>query len=174
MKTAGRFFQPEDYREAYSAYPAEALAASGIRALLCDIDNTLASYEEAEPSESVLAWIASLQKAGITVGLISNNSPERVERFNRNLELFAVPDACKPSVRGLKQFLKETGTGKESAAVLGDQIFTDVCMAHLCGVPALLVPPIRDKKTLLFRIKRALERPFLERYLKPRERSGKS
>ena len=101
MKTAGRFFQPEDYREAYSAYPAEALAASGIRALLCDIDNTLASYEEAEPSESVLAWIASLQKAGITVGLISNNSPERVERFNRNLELFAVPDACKPSVRGL-------------------------------------------------------------------------
>ncbi|MBQ4290412.1 MAG: HAD-IIIA family hydrolase [Clostridia bacterium] len=174
MKTVGHFFQPEDLRSGFDAYPAKELAASGIRALLCDIDNTLVPYEEEEPNEAVLAWLQSLAEEGISVGLISNNAPERVERFNRDLGLFAVPDARKPSVKGLKAFLKETGTDSDSAAVLGDQIFTDVCMAHRCGVPALLVPPIRDKKTVLFRIKRALERPFLARYLKQKARSKKT
>ena len=65
----------------------------------------------------------------------------------------------------MKQFLSQTSYKKEEIAHVGDQIFTDVCMAHACDLTALLLPPIKDKKTLFFRIKRVLEKPFLAYYL---------
>ncbi|MBO4790755.1 MAG: HAD hydrolase-like protein [Clostridia bacterium] len=55
---------------------------------------------------------------------------------------------------------------------LGDQIFTDVVMAHRAGLRAIKLPPIRDKKTLFFRFKRALERPLMRRYFRLKEKGG--
>ena len=47
------------------------------------------------------------------------------------------------------------------AALVGDQIFTDVLAARLAGVYSILVDPIEPEKTRFFRLKRRLERPFL-------------
>ena len=41
------------------------LKNNSIAALLCDIDNTLSPYEDAEPNDEICAWVKSMQAAGI-------------------------------------------------------------------------------------------------------------
>ncbi len=158
--------QPDAYFARFTDITPAYLLACGIDALLIDIDNTLAPYEEPDPGEHTLAWFAALKEAGIRAALISNNHADRVERFNAPLGLPIYPDAHKPLPATARRALAALGADPHHAAALGDQIFTDVACARFCGMKAILVPPIRDKRTLFWRIKRAMERPILAAWRK--------
>ena len=140
------------------------LSSLDIRALLIDIDNTLAPYEQPEPDDRIRGWFASLEANGIKAALISNNHTARVERFNRSLGLPAYPNSAKPRRRTLKKAMAEMGVSPEHTAGLGDQLFTDTLAVHRMGMLSLIVPPIKDKKSLFFKAKRRLEKPFIKRY----------
>jgi HAD superfamily phosphatase (TIGR01668 family) len=140
------------------------LQSIGVRALLIDIDNTLAPYEEPDPNERVLAWFAELEKHGIKAALVSNNHAPRVERFNKPLGLIAYPDSGKPSRKTLERAMKELGATHAETAMLGDQILTDCFAGKHIGLCAIIVPPIKDKTNLFFRFKRLLERPAIRKY----------
>ena len=140
------------------------LQSIGVRALLIDIDNTLAPYEEPDPSPKILNWFAELEKAGIRAALVSNNHAPRVERFNKPLGLIAYPDSGKPSRKTLERAMKELGVSHAETAMLGDQLLTDCFAGKHIGLRAIIVPPIKDKINLFFRSKRLLERPFIRKY----------
>ena len=142
------------------------LLERGIRALLIDIDNTLAPYEQPEPDERIQDWIASLARAGIKVAFVSNNDPERVERFNATLGVPAYPKSGKPFKKNLRKAMTAVGGTKNTTVMLGDQLLTDALAGHNLGVRCIIVPPIRDKKSGFFRFKRWLERPFVRRFKK--------
>lgn len=145
----------------------EYLCSLGVRFLFSDVDNTLAPYEMPEPDERIRGWLDSLKDAGITVILVSNNHGDRIELFNRTLGLAAYADCKKPGRKILGEIMKNVGATANNSAFLGDQIFTDVLSARNLGIEhALLVPPIKDKLTLFFRFKRAMEKPILRRYYK--------
>ena len=150
----------------------EFLESRSIRGLILDIDNTLAPYEQPEPDEDLLSWFDLLKEAGIRVCLVSNNGRERVELFNRCLGLPAFWDCRKPSKKAAKRALEAIGTDKNETLVVGDQIFTDVVMAHAAGMRAVKVPPIKDKKTLFFRFKRFLEIIPMKIYEKRTKKTG--
>ncbi len=150
----------------YRGVTPELLSSMGIRALLIDIDNTLAPYEVAEPSEEVIAWIRELRAAGISPAFISNNHRDRVELFNKKLGILAHWDSGKPASRTLKLAMRELGADETCTAVLGDQLLTDCYAGRRLGLPAFIVPPINDKRTLFFRFKRWLEVPFIKKYIK--------
>ena len=157
---------PDHMFARYSDISPEFLTELGIRALLIDIDNTLAPYEQAEPDEAIIAWFEGLRAAGISASLISNNHPPRVELFNRSLGLDAYPDSHKPSGKVLKLAMKKMRGDEENTAVIGDQLLTDALAAHRLGLRAIIVPPIKDKTSLFFKFKRWLERPYIRRYKK--------
>ena len=161
-------FHPDYYFEKYSDITPKFLAENGIKTLLLDVDNTLAPYEQAEPSEENLAWLRSLTDAGIAFAFISNNSSDaRIKRFNENIGAPAFAKSGKPfAKKTINKALALLGGDKGSSAFLGDQIFTDVCAGKFNGLRAILVPPIKDKKNLFFRFKRALEKPILKSYFK--------
>ncbi len=138
----------------------------GIRAILSDIDNTLAPYEQPEPDEDIRAWLGALQAAGVSVALISNNHDDRVELFNRSLGLVAYADAGKPFGKTMRRAMAEMGSDASNTAMLGDQLLTDALAGNLMGLKTLVVPPIRDKRTAFFRFKRWLEKPVVRRYYK--------
>lgn len=142
----------------------QALTSRGIRGVALDIDNTLVTYDDPEPTPEVLRWLGELEENGITASFVSNNKAERVSRFNASLGFFAAPDSGKPSVREYKNAMVHMGTDEKSTAVIGDQIFTDVYAAHRLGLYCVMVKPIKDKRSLFFRFKRALEKPFLRAY----------
>ncbi len=142
------------------------LQSIGVRAILCDIDNTLAPYEQPLPDERITAWVQSLHDAGIQIALVSNNHPPRVEEFNRSLGLLAFPDSGKPGKKTLLRAMREMNVTRGETAMLGDQLLTDAYAGLHIGLPALIVPPIKDKTNLFFRFKRLCERPFIRKYAK--------
>ena len=144
----------------------EFLSTLGIRAILADIDNTLAPYEQSEPDERIRGWIASLSAAGISIAFVSNNNAERVELFNRTLGVPAYPKSGKPFKKNLRKAMNVLGGTKETTVMLGDQLLTDALAGHNLGVKCIIVPPIRDKKSRFFRFKRWLERPVVKRFKK--------
>jgi HAD superfamily phosphatase (TIGR01668 family) len=142
------------------------LTSIGVRALLIDIDNTLAPYEQAQPDDRIRAWFKDLRENGIKAALVSNNHRERVEEFNRTLGLLAFWDSGKPKKKTLLLAMKQLGVTKEETAMLGDQLLTDSYAGRHIGLPTLIVPPIKDKTNLFFRFKRWCERPFIRKYAK--------
>ncbi len=161
-----RYFMPDMYLDDIYGITPEMLTERGIKAVLLDIDNTLVTYDDPVPTESVLSWLDDLKKAGISAAFISNNHQDRVELFNSELKLFATWDSGKPSVKFHRAAMEYMESDKNNTAVIGDQIFTDVWSAKRLGLYAILVKPIKDKTTLFNRSKRALEKPILRRYIK--------
>ena len=145
---------------------AEFLQSLGISAVLCDIDNTLAPYEESVPNSRVIEWISSLKNAGIKITLISNNNAERVELFNKDLGLLAYSKCGKPFPKNLKDAMARMGSDKSNTAVIGDQLLTDAAAGKNIGLTTIIVPPINDRKSAFFRFKRALEVPTIKKYVK--------
>lgn len=158
------FFTPDYMFATFDAVTPAFLQSLGVRALLIDIDNTLAPYEEPDPNERVLAWFAELEKAGIKAALVSNNHAPRVERFSKPLGLVAYPNSKKPSRKTLERAMKELGVTHTETAMLGDQILTDCFAGKHIGLCAIIVPPIKDKTNLFFRFKRLVERPVIRKY----------
>ncbi len=151
---------------AYFHLTAELLREQGIKVLLLDIDNTLAPYEQPLPDERLKKWLKELQQAGVTVAFLSNNHADRVELFNKELGLACRYDAHKPLTGNAKRLFRSLGGTKHTTAFMGDQIFTDVCCARLCGARAFLVPPIWDRRDAGTRFKRRLEKGILRRFYK--------
>ena len=150
----------------YREVKPEFLLSHGIRALLIDIDNTLAPYEQPDPDDHIRAWFDALKANGIRAALVSNNHAPRVDRFNQTLGLLAFSDSKKPRKKTLLLAMRELGAKPEETAALGDQLLTDAFGAKRLGLPAIIVPPIRDKRNLFFRFKRLCERPFIRKYAK--------
>jgi len=157
---------PDEYHSDIYKISPESLALRGIKAVILDIDNTLVTYDDAEPTESVLAWLEGLKSCGIKAAFISNNNADRVKRFNSGLNFPAFPDAGKPGTRFHRIAMHEMNVSAEETAVIGDQLFTDIWAGKKAGCYSLLVDPIKDRRDILTRSKRLLERPILRRYKK--------
>lgn len=166
--TLNYLLTPDYIFDTYKDITPELLTSLGIKALLIDIDNTLAPYEQDVPDENIVAWFNSLKEAGISAALISNNHTPRVELFNRSLGLLAYADSGKPGSRSLLLAMEEMGVTSSETAGLGDQLLTDTLAVHRLDMLSFIVPPINDKRTLFFRFKRWLEKPFIRRYRKIR------
>ena len=165
-------FLPDIYLNDIYEIPISELARRGIRGVLLDIDNTLVTYDDPKPTEPVLKWLDALRENGISAAFISNNNRERVELFNSELGYYASWKSGKPSVKYYKKAMEKMGLDTSSTAVIGDQVFTDIWAAKRLGLYAVLVKPIKDKKSLFFRFKRMLEKPILRRYARREQRAS--
>ena len=161
-----KYLMPDRILPTYRDVTPQLCRELGICAILSDIDNTLAPYEQAKSDEQIRTWLRELNEAGISVALISNNHADRVELFNSDLGLIAYPDAGKPFGKFLRRAMTELGSDPSNTAMLGDQLLTDALAGHLQHLKVLIVPPIRDKRTAFVRFKRLLERPVIRRYYK--------
>ena len=140
------------------------LAAHGIKALVLDVDNTLTTHGNPIPAEGVPEWIAQMQEAGVQLAILSNNNRERVEPFARALGLDFVAMACKPLPFGVARACRRYSLRPEQAALIGDQVFTDMISGNLGGVYTILVEPYRLESGWFFRLKRRLEKPVIRQY----------
>ena len=161
-----RLLLPDRVFETFDRLTPAFLKENGIVHILCDIDNTLAPYEEALPSQKVSDWVYALKENGIEITLVSNNHHPRVSLFADALGLSFFCDAKKPFPFTLKKAMAEKGSTQSNTCVLGDQLLTDVCAGKSCGLKAYFVPPIKDKTHLFQRFKRWLEKPYLRLYEK--------
>lgn len=160
-----RRFYPK--RLAPSSYDIEyeKLYQEGYRGILFDIDNTLVEHG-ADASERAIQLFARLSRLGFQTCLISNNSDERVRRFNEKIKTNCIHKANKPSTKNYIRAIRLMGTRIDNTVFVGDQLFTDVYGANRVGMMTYLVKPIHPKEEIQIILKRKLERIVLHYYRK--------
>ena len=50
--------------------------------------------------------------------------------------------------------------------LLGDQLLTDAAAGKRAGLYTVIVPPIKDRTSLFWRVKRRIERPYIRKFLR--------
>lgn len=160
---------PDYYYTTINDIPYTQLYENGIRLILTDLDNTLISYKETEPTEELFKWKDMVLAMGFEVIIVSNSKNDRVKHFADILGLRFVKFAKKPLKGGMKKALKLASKKYKLNEVIefGDQIMTDVLASRRMNILTILVKAI-DPKTEVFttKINRRLEEFFLKRIKK--------
>lgn len=158
-------FYPKRIADSSYVIDYEKLYQEGYRGILFDIDNTLVKHG-ADATPRAIELFARLKKIGFQTCLISNNSDERVRRFNKEIGTNYIHKANKPSSRNYIKATKIMGTRIDNTVFVGDQLFTDVYGANRIGMMTYLVKPIHPKEEIQIVLKRKLERIVLKQYRK--------
>lgn len=141
----------------------EKLYREGYRGILFDIDNTLVEHG-ADATPRAVELFKRLEGIGFQTCLISNNSEERVLRFNKDIGANYIFHANKPFPKNYRKAAKLMGTCINNTIFVGDQLFTDVYGANRIGMLTYLVKPIHPKEEIQIVLKRRLERIVLYFY----------
>ncbi len=134
------------------------LHSAGVKALLLDIDNTMTTHNNPIPADGVTEWINEMKSAGFKMMVVSNNNGERVRKFSEFVGLEFEGAAKKPLPSGFRRACSRLEINPKEAAVVGDQIFTDILGGNLMGAYTVLTVPYQLESSKLFKIKRSFER----------------
>ena len=156
--------EPDFYFESVFKISYEKLWENNIRGLIFDIDNTLTAYDEKQPSPETVKLLGKLCDMGFRLCLLTNNTNRRLESFNENLKLAGFANALKPFSYGVKKALKKMEVTSSQAAIIGDQLLTDVWAGKRSGVMTVLVRPITQKDFAFVRFKRLIEKRMLKKF----------
>ena len=142
----------------------ELLKKRNITSLLLDVDNTLSTHHGMVLTDGLMDWIKSMKKANIKLLLVSNSKEQRVKPFAEKIGLDFIALGLKPLPNGFLKGVKRLNTKRKNAAIVGDQIFTDVLGGNLAGLTTILLTPIKLETTKGFRFKRWLEKIVYKLY----------
>jgi uncharacterized protein len=142
------------------------LAASGIKGVIADLDNTLVPWGTNEINPELLAWVNTLKTSGLKLAILSNNSPSRVAYMSEQLGIYAASKAVKPRRGGFRHIAARFGLAPTQMAVIGDQLFTDILGGNRAGMHTILVLPLSKTEFIGTRLVRLIERFFLTRIKK--------
>jgi uncharacterized protein len=133
---------PDRFYSSVHAIDLDALWRDGVRVLLMDLDNTLLPRDTNVVPDDLKAWAADLKARGFRVCLVSNNFHERVRVVARELGFDIVDHAVKPLPFAFLRALARAHARRSEAAVVGDQLFTDILGGRLLGMRTVLVSPL--------------------------------
>lgn len=130
------------------------------RALILDVDNTLAIHGSPVPFEGTVEWTRHMRENGISIIIMSNNFKRRVEPFAAKYGLPCLSLSLKPIPLGYFRAIRKMGVKRSEVVVVGDQIFTDVIGSNLSFMKSILLVPTGKEKSFSFKIRRGLEKPI--------------
>jgi HAD superfamily phosphatase (TIGR01668 family) len=134
--------KPDLYVRSVGAIDLDALRSEGVSALLVDLDNTLLPRDTSEFTPEALSFASRVRESGMRACLVSNNWHARVHSAAEELGFDLVPRALKPLPFAFRRALRLLGAAPGEAAVIGDQLFTDVLGGNLAGARTVLVSPL--------------------------------
>lgn len=132
---------PDLYYTSVTAIDLAGLRQNGVRHLLIDLDNTLMPRDTSALPPEVCTWVAALSDEGMAACLVSNNWHAHVAAIADDIGLPIVAKALKPFPSAFRKGLRVLDGTPGQAAVIGDQIFTDVLGGNLLGMTTVLVAP---------------------------------
>ena len=140
-------FRPTVLRDRVTQITPELLHTLHVSALLLDVE-----------------WAREMVQAGFRVVIVSNNFKKRVAAFAAKFGLGWISFAMKPFPFGYLKARRMLKVRCRDCAIVGDQIFTDVVGANLCGMRSVLLKPIELEEGISFRIRRYFERPLRKKF----------
>lgn len=152
------FFRPTWSVKAIYGLTPESLRKHGIKAILTDLDNTLIAWNNPDGTPELRRWLNSMQDAGITVMVVSNNNHNRIAHALRHIQLPFVSRALKPLPVGINRALKQLKLNKDAVVMVGDQLMTDMIAGNVAGIRTILVAPIVETDAWNTQLNRLLEK----------------
>lgn len=138
------YFKPSLYVENISKINIASLKSSGIKLIICDLDNTLISLSERMPSKEALEFIKAVKLSEIEFVLFSNNIRSRVENFAKKAEVeHYFWDCKKPLISKMAFIQKRFNLNKDEIIMVGDQLITDILFANRSYIKSILVTPLK-------------------------------
>ncbi len=138
----------------------QALLERGIRGLLIDVDNTLVNWRGYRIPKQRVAWLKSA-KDNFAICLLSNSiTARRLQHLGKVLALPYVGRwglGRKPFGGGYREAFKLIGVPPSRAAMIGDQLLTDVFGGNRLGMHTILVHSLSDSEFFITRINRWVE-----------------
>jgi uncharacterized protein len=126
---------PDEHVQSVAEITPERLQARGIRALLLDLDNTITPWRSRKVPPEVAEWVKQMQAAGIQLCFVSNT--RNLGRLQWLSETLGIPYArgpMKPRRAMLRRALEMLNVAPEHAAIVGDQLFTDIWGGNPLGI----------------------------------------
>lgn len=161
-------FYPTIYAKSAYSVDFQKYYNKGYRALILDVDNTLVEHG-APADKRAIEFFDKIRKIGYRTCIISNNHEPRILPFAKAVNSPYIYDAGKPGKGCYERAMRLCGSDRDNTIFMGDQLFTDIWGANRCGVPSILVKPIKQDTELQIRLKRLGEKivmPFYFRYRK--------
>jgi HAD superfamily phosphatase (TIGR01668 family) len=132
---------------------AETIIKNGYKAAIFDMDDTLRKIMRTGIDPELVAQLKVLQKAGISIGIASNNpSKSMIADMKRVLEengLHQIPirgNSQKPSNLATASLLQGFGVSAKNAVMVGDGLFTDILGGNIAGMATIRVKYFQPKQ----------------------------
>lgn len=151
------FFLPQAHYRRVTDLPFDSYLAAGYRHLFFDIDNTLLKHGEVKTDAATAGFLSALETKGFKCYLYSNAAADRLQKLCAQLQVPALTEARKPGKKALENFLQAHSISKESALVIGDQLFTDIWAANRAQVKNIWVDRLSRDEVWYIKPKRLLE-----------------
>ncbi|MDP2182426.1 MAG: YqeG family HAD IIIA-type phosphatase [Actinomycetota bacterium] len=152
---------PDLYYSSVFAIDLDDLRRRDIDTLLVDLDNTLLPRDTNVITAEHHEWARRLSDGGFSVCLVSNNWHERVRAVASEMGFELVSKAVKPLPFAFLRALRLVGAHRSRAAVIGDQLFTDVLGGKFLGMTTVLVQPLSSSDLPHTLVLRRIERLVL-------------
>lgn len=156
--------KPDIYKKDIYNINYDKLKKIGIKYLFFDLDNTIMSYQDNEPSKKAIEFFKELKKKDFICFLFSNSHSKRLMRVKDILNIDVYYSSMKPLKKNYKKVLKKYK--KEECAFIGDQIMTDVIGAKRNNLFIIFVDRINDKEPIYTKFWRFFEGFILRHYNK--------
>ena len=158
------FFRPTIKIPRVTDISTQLLKKYDITALILDVDNTLSTHHGEVLTDGLEEWLSYMKDSGIKLTVLSNSKESRVAPFAKKIGLDFISLGLKPLPFGYIRAVKKLGVKRKNAAIVGDQIFTDIIGGNTVGVKTVLLTPIKPEDGWSFKLRRKLEK-FLIKYL---------
>jgi HAD superfamily phosphatase (TIGR01668 family) len=150
-------FVPDIYQKSIYDLNYKKLKRNGIKCLVFDLDNTLASVDTKVPKKKLKDLIEDLKEMGFKVLIVSNATKKRVEPFKDILCVDSSYLSMKPSKRKYQRILSLYKLKPSQIACVGDQLLTDVWGANRMEMTSILINPIGTLDFVATKLNRFLE-----------------
>lgn len=141
------YFKPNAFVPSFQQIDIMSLKKSGIKLLVCDLDNTLAPHFNKFPINDAINFCQEIKKNGIIFVLASNNFKKRVKAFADKINPDVVIWNCKkPLKHKIKKNIKKFNVKPSEIVFIGDQFLIDVFCANRFGAKSILVFPLTNVK----------------------------
>lgn len=137
-----KMLYPYEYVESVFSIDYNKLKSKGYKAIIFDIDNTLVPHGK-DTTKEVDELFEFIHSIGLKTLFLSDNSEERIEKFNRNIKTRYIANSEKPKVKSFLKAVELLNVKKEEVVYIGDQIFKDIYGANKSGLDNILVKYIR-------------------------------
>ena len=163
-----RLLTPDAIVERVEQISVELLAGWGVRGVVLDLDNTIVPWNTSDVPPAVRDWVKKIGAGNIAMCVLTNNYTRRASAVAEVLDIPIIKVAFKPSPMAFRSALRRMSIDAGAqAAVVGDQLYTDVLGGKLVGMRAILVDPLSTREFITTRFVRWLERPMRARLARP-------